>query len=219
MPCASARTASSTSSRGANCSADALYPSFSSATSSFYSCGDRKRGAAGRSGSPPSGTVAIASAAQPGAAGRHHQGPWRSQARRSRAQRVATIGDRGDRKRGAAGRSGSPPSGTVAIASAAQRGATRTLRLWRMAYQALKAPTLFQVTDSVHFVRGSAVNWVLVSDATGVMMIDAGYPGDRQDVLDSLRKLGYDPSDVRAILLTHSHIDHLGSAIWFANQY
>src|SRR4051795_10153397 len=35
IPCSSAATASSTSSRGANCSADALYPSFSSATGSF----------------------------------------------------------------------------------------------------------------------------------------------------------------------------------------
>lgn len=82
-----------------------------------------------------------------------------------------------------------------------------------------KATTVFQVTDIVYFVRGSAVNWVLVRDGTGVMLIDAGYPGDRQDVLDSLRKLGHDPSDLRAILLTHAHIDHLGSAIWFADQY
>src|SRR4029077_1530736 len=37
MPCASAATASSTSSRGANCSADALYPSLSSATFHFSS--------------------------------------------------------------------------------------------------------------------------------------------------------------------------------------
>ncbi|AMC91348.1 hypothetical protein RN15_3116 [Mycobacterium tuberculosis] len=90
--------------------------------------GDRKRGAAARSGSPPSNPVAIASAAQPRAAGRHHQTPWRSQARRSRAQRVATIKPRGDRKRGAAARSGSPPSNPVAIASAAQpRAAGRHL--------------------------------------------------------------------------------------------
>ncbi len=52
----------------------------------------------------------------------------RSQARRSRAQRVATIKPRGDRKRGAAARSGSPPSNPVAIASAAQpRAAGRHL--------------------------------------------------------------------------------------------
>jgi glyoxylase-like metal-dependent hydrolase (beta-lactamase superfamily II) len=82
-----------------------------------------------------------------------------------------------------------------------------------------KALTLFKVTDNVHFARGRAVNWVLVTDDTGVMLIDAGYPGDRQDVLSSLGQLGYGASDVHAILLTHAHIDHFGSAIWFANEH
>jgi glyoxylase-like metal-dependent hydrolase (beta-lactamase superfamily II) len=81
------------------------------------------------------------------------------------------------------------------------------------------APTLVQVTDTVHLAQGHAVNWTLVTDETGVMLIDAGYPGDREDVLASLRKLGYDAGDVRAILLTHAHIDHLGSAIWFAGEH
>ncbi|ORA99501.1 hypothetical protein BST27_19415 [Mycobacterium intermedium] len=66
--------------------------------------------------------MAIASAAEPGEAGRHHPAPWRSRARRSRAKRVATIQPRGDRERGGAGRSGSPPSRPVAIASAAEPG-------------------------------------------------------------------------------------------------
>jgi glyoxylase-like metal-dependent hydrolase (beta-lactamase superfamily II) len=81
------------------------------------------------------------------------------------------------------------------------------------------APTLVQVTDSVHLALGHAVNWTLVTGDTGVMLIDAGYPGDRDDVLASLTKLGYAAGDVRAILLTHAHIDHLGSAIWFADEY
>src|SRR2546421_3970235 len=52
IPWASAATASSTSSRGANCSADALYPSLSSTTLSFLlHRDDRKGGGAGRSGS------------------------------------------------------------------------------------------------------------------------------------------------------------------------
>jgi glyoxylase-like metal-dependent hydrolase (beta-lactamase superfamily II) len=81
------------------------------------------------------------------------------------------------------------------------------------------APALVRVTDTVHLARGDAVNWTIVADDTGVMLIDAGYPGDREDVVGSLRQLGHDPGDVRAILLTHAHIDHLGSAIWFANEY
>jgi glyoxylase-like metal-dependent hydrolase (beta-lactamase superfamily II) len=88
-----------------------------------------------------------------------------------------------------------------------------TLRLSDM------APVLKAVTETVHLAQGGAVNWLLVTDDTGVMLIDAGYPGDRDDVLTSLRQLGYQAGDVRAILLTHAHIDHMGSAIWFAKTH
>ncbi len=81
------------------------------------------------------------------------------------------------------------------------------------------APVLKAVTEHVHLAQGGAVNWTLVTDERGVMLIDAGYPGDRENVLTSLRQLGYQPEDVRAILLTHAHIDHLGSAIWFAKTH
>jgi glyoxylase-like metal-dependent hydrolase (beta-lactamase superfamily II) len=81
------------------------------------------------------------------------------------------------------------------------------------------APVLKAVTETVHLVQGGAVNWLLVTDESGVMLIDAGYPGDRDDVLASLQLLGYQAEDVRAILLTHAHIDHLGSAIWFAKTH
>jgi glyoxylase-like metal-dependent hydrolase (beta-lactamase superfamily II) len=80
-------------------------------------------------------------------------------------------------------------------------------------------PQLFQITEIVHLAQGEAVNWLLVTDDTGVMLIDAGYPGDREEVLASLRQLGYEAGDVRAILLTHAHIDHMGCAIWFAKTH
>src|SRR6476661_6024218 len=81
------------------------------------------------------------------------------------------------------------------------------------------APALTAVTDSVHFAYTDLVNWTLVTDDTGVMLIDAGFPGSRDDVIASLRQLGYGFDDVRAILLTHAHIDHFGSAIWFAKTH
>lgn len=80
------------------------------------------------------------------------------------------------------------------------------------------APALTAVTDHLHLVEGDLVNWVLAVDDSGVTMIDAGYPGDRDDVLASLRQVGADIGDVRAILLTHAHIDHLGCAIWLAKS-
>lgn len=75
------------------------------------------------------------------------------------------------------------------------------------------------VTDNVHFAYTDLVNWTLVTDGAGVVLIDAGFPGNRDDVLASLRHLGFGVDDLRAILLTHAHIDHFGSAIWFARTH
>ena len=81
------------------------------------------------------------------------------------------------------------------------------------------APALTAITDTVHFVQTDLVNWTLVTDGNGVMLIDAGFPGSRDDVLASLRQLGFGVDELRAILLTHAHIDHFGSAIWFAKTH
>jgi glyoxylase-like metal-dependent hydrolase (beta-lactamase superfamily II) len=81
------------------------------------------------------------------------------------------------------------------------------------------AAALTAITDSVHFAYTDLVNWTLVADGNGVMLIDAGFPGNRDDVLDSLRQLGFGVDDLRAILLTHAHSDHFGSAIWFAKTH
>lgn len=86
-------------------------------------------------------------------------------------------------------------------------------------YTLLVAPALTALTDSVHFVQTDLVNWTLVTDGAGVVLIDAGFPGQRDEVLDSIRRLGFGVGDVRAILLTHAHVDHLGSAIWFATEH
>jgi glyoxylase-like metal-dependent hydrolase (beta-lactamase superfamily II) len=81
------------------------------------------------------------------------------------------------------------------------------------------AAALTAITDSVHFAYTDLVNWTLVTDGDGVMLIDSGFPGHRDDVLGSLRQLGFGVGDLRAILLTHAHVDHLGTAIWFAKTH
>ncbi|GHF34169.1 MBL fold metallo-hydrolase [Streptomyces griseoluteus] len=69
-----------------------------------------------------------------------------------------------------------------------------------------------QVADGVHLVRGHHVNWVILKDGEDVTLVDTGYPGDRQGLLDSLAAVGSSPEAVTAVLITHAHNDHLGSA-------
>ncbi|WP_432143195.1 MBL fold metallo-hydrolase [Streptomyces sp. bgisy084] len=46
----------------------------------------------------------------------------------------------------------------------------------------------------------------------GYAVIDTGVPGSAPAVLDALARLGGRPDQLRQIVLTHSHLDHMGSA-------
>jgi len=67
-----------------------------------------------------------------------------------------------------------------------------------------------RVGDTIYFVQTEVVNWVIYADATGVTVIDGGYPGQSAMLVESLSCIGRSPADVRAILITHAHIDHIG---------
>lgn len=71
------------------------------------------------------------------------------------------------------------------------------------------------VAAGVWHARAKHVGWVLIGDGTEVTLVDTGYPGDRAGVLRSLERIGRKPSDVAAVVLTHAHTDHLGSAEYF----
>ncbi|MEV8554708.1 MBL fold metallo-hydrolase [Streptomyces glaucescens] len=69
-----------------------------------------------------------------------------------------------------------------------------------------------QVADGAYLVHGSNTNWVILTEGDAITLVDTGYPGDRALVLDSLAAVGGSPGAVAAVLLTHAHNDHLGSA-------
>ena len=68
-----------------------------------------------------------------------------------------------------------------------------------------------EVASDVFAVHGTAVNWTLVVEGDAVTLIDAGYPGDHGEVLASISEIGRRLTDVEAVLVTHAHIDHIGS--------
>ncbi|CAL9361664.1 putative metallo-hydrolase YflN [Streptomyces sp. enrichment culture] len=68
------------------------------------------------------------------------------------------------------------------------------------------------VADGTYLVHGTHTNWVILTEGDAVTLIDTGYPGDRGRLLDSLAQVGRSPEAVTAVLITHAHNDHLGSA-------
>ncbi|MCD2262207.1 MBL fold metallo-hydrolase [Dietzia aurantiaca] len=68
------------------------------------------------------------------------------------------------------------------------------------------------VADGVHLLTHARVNCYLVEDDDGVTLVDAGLPRMWPMLLDALEELGRRPGDVRALVLTHGHFDHVGFA-------
>jgi glyoxylase-like metal-dependent hydrolase (beta-lactamase superfamily II) len=71
--------------------------------------------------------------------------------------------------------------------------------------------TLTQVADDTHVADTGLVNWALLTDGDDVTLVDAGYPGDHDRVIESLTRIGRRVEDVKAVVVTHAHIDHIGT--------
>jgi glyoxylase-like metal-dependent hydrolase (beta-lactamase superfamily II) len=68
------------------------------------------------------------------------------------------------------------------------------------------------VAEGVHRVEVAYTNFYLVEDDGGVTIVDACVPTAWDALHEALRAIGRRTSDVRALVLTHGHFDHLGFA-------
>ncbi len=77
----------------------------------------------------------------------------------------------------------------------------------------------FQVFDNLYYVGAKWVAaWLLESDQ-GLILFDTLY-GDLTDlVIDGIRDLGFEPDDVRYVIVTHAHYDHIGGARRFQEEF
>jgi glyoxylase-like metal-dependent hydrolase (beta-lactamase superfamily II) len=68
-----------------------------------------------------------------------------------------------------------------------------------------------RIVDGVYGIGVGGVNVFLLEDPDGFVLIDAGFPEKAEAILEAVRGLGKQPRDVRHIVVTHGHPDHIGS--------
>ncbi len=68
--------------------------------------------------------------------------------------------------------------------------------------------TAIVTANAYQLTRLSFVNCYLVREADGLSLIDTGLPGSAHDILAAAQELG---APIRRIVLTHAHMDHVGS--------
>jgi len=75
-----------------------------------------------------------------------------------------------------------------------------------------------EVSSGVHLIGPlSGVNAYLINAET-LTLIDSGSPYAGPRVLRYIEELGRNPQELKRIVLTHSHVDHSGSARWLRRR-
>jgi glyoxylase-like metal-dependent hydrolase (beta-lactamase superfamily II) len=66
--------------------------------------------------------------------------------------------------------------------------------------------------DGIHRIEDAYTNWYLVADGNDLTVVDTGLPSSWKSLQSALRELRRSAADVRAVVLTHGHFDHMGFA-------
>jgi metallo-beta-lactamase class B len=77
-----------------------------------------------------------------------------------------------------------------------------------------------RVFDNLYFVGGSVhSSWAITTD-DGIIIIDTVYPYNSEElIVGGLRRLGLDPNDIRYVIISHAHGDHIGGAQMLQEHY
>jgi glyoxylase-like metal-dependent hydrolase (beta-lactamase superfamily II) len=75
-----------------------------------------------------------------------------------------------------------------------------------------------RVIKGVHIVPMGMSNAFLIEGDDGLTLIDAGYPKKEALALGAIRTLGSSPNQLRHLIFTHGHPDHIGSGAAIVRQ-
>jgi glyoxylase-like metal-dependent hydrolase (beta-lactamase superfamily II) len=76
-----------------------------------------------------------------------------------------------------------------------------------------------EIFPRLHLLRFSVGQAYLWCDDDTLTLVDAGVRGAGVPIAEAIRSLGHDPSDLRRIVLTHFHEDHMGAAAELAGLF
>ena len=70
----------------------------------------------------------------------------------------------------------------------------------------------FHIVGPVYYVGGRELTAYLVADEEGLVLVNVGMAANVPMVLESIATLGFDPEEIRFLLVTQAHMDHAGGA-------
>ena len=77
-----------------------------------------------------------------------------------------------------------------------------------------------KVFDNLYFVGGKIHSAWALTTSDGIILIDTIYPYNSEElIVGGMQKLGLDPKQVKSVIITHGHGDHVGGAKMMQERY
>ena len=77
-----------------------------------------------------------------------------------------------------------------------------------------------RVFDNLYFVGGKIHSSWALTTSEGIILIDTIFPYNSEElIVGGLQKLGLDPRNIRYVLISHAHSDHIGGAEMLQTRY
>jgi hypothetical protein len=70
----------------------------------------------------------------------------------------------------------------------------------------------FKMFDNMYYIGLQNNSVLLITTSDGLIVIDTAFNDSADMVLNNIRKLGFDPVNIKYILISHGHNDHFGGA-------
>ena len=72
-----------------------------------------------------------------------------------------------------------------------------------------------RIAGPIHYVGTKGLGAYLITTAQGHILLDGGMPQSARAFEAAIRESGFQPEDIRILMLTHAHIDHAGVVAHF----
>lgn len=77
----------------------------------------------------------------------------------------------------------------------------------------------FRICGNVYYVGDDWVCVHLIDTGDGLLLIDSGNCGATAMLVQAIWEIGFRPDDVRWMILSHGHVDHIGGANFFRHMF
>ena len=77
----------------------------------------------------------------------------------------------------------------------------------------------FRIIGNLYYVGDKQVCAHLIDTGDGLILFDAGYQNTVHLLIQSIWELGFDPADIKYLILSHGHFDHFGACNEFRALY